>query len=118
MYKELLALSPEALHAKYLEVFGTAAEGLNKQAMASAIAKALTTNADTGADNSTAAEGLNKQAMVDANTVQLEKLDAKGKVIDTMTLPKATWNNLPAGQKKEWKLKEPAELKTANDADN
>ena len=88
MYKELLALSPEALHAKYLEVFGTAAEGLNKQ------------------------------AMVDANTVQLEKLDAKGKVIDTMTLPKATWNNLPAGQKKEWKLKEPAELKTANDADN
>ena len=112
-YKELMALPIETLIAKYTEVIGEAPSSeLNKQQMVSAVYKKIT---PAPPEKPKETKGENKKAdeptavLIDENKVYLVKKE-KGKVVDHLVLPKATWANLPASHKAEWEHKQPDEL--------
>jgi len=124
-YQELLSLPLEDLTAKYKEVIGEPEEGINKQQMASSIAKALKGDGDKGNDGEKPKETTKIQItpekhsakVSDSKTIQLVKIE-NGKQVDQMSLPLTTWNNLPAGHKKGWQVETPKELKSASDGSN
>ena len=124
MYDELLKMDADVLNAKYEKLFGEAPHAdYNKQQIASAISKADIGQED---DEEAEAEVLKAQASKDlqiksqekilkatpqTGNVSLERRDASGNVIDTLSLKRATWNNLPAAKKVGLHIVDPIELK-------